>query len=150
MLRREQLKDGYVELKRAKSGARKVLLTADALATLNGLEDREERLFTYTLDGFASNWKRVKKKAGLAGFRFHDLRREFISRLLESMANPSSVAVAQMAGMADPKYIEKAFVEPGAVRAMIKHGIRSQSDLMRTVGHSSPKTTLIYTALRKK
>lgn len=42
-----------------------------------------DRLFLYTQDGFKSNFNRVMGWAGVSGYRFHDLRSEFISRGLQ-------------------------------------------------------------------
>ena len=149
-LRWAQIKDSHVELKRTKTKARKVALSPAAKAILESVKKDGEKLFGYTLDGFASNWKRSRKRAGLDGFRFHDLRREFISRILEGLADPSSAAVCYAAGMSDPKHVENAYIKPAEVRKSLKNGIASQRDLMRTIGHETARTTFRYAALRKK
>jgi integrase len=149
-LRWAQIKDSHVELKRTKTKARKVALSPAAKAILDSVHKDGEKLFGYTLDGFASNWKRSRKRAGLDGFRFHDLRREFISRILEGLADPSSAAVCYAAGMSDPKHVENAYIKPAEVRKSLKNGIASQRDLMRTIGHETARTTFRYAALRKK
>lgn len=146
----EAVERGYIELRRTKTKPRKVVLTEAARKIIETIERKDEKLFHYTPGGFSKNWDRLREKAGLAGFRFHDMRRESISRMIESMANQSSVAVAALAGFRNPHYVEANFIEHAAVRRMLKEGIKDQRDLMRNVGHKSARMTLAYTALRKK
>lgn len=146
----EAVERGYIELRRTKTKPRKVVLTEAAKKIIETVERKDEKLFHYTPAGFSKNWDRLRKKAGLAGFRFHDMRRESISRMIESMANQSSVAVAALAGFRNPHYVEANFIEQAAVRRMLKEGVKDQRDLMRNVGHKSARMTLAYTALRKK
>jgi integrase len=77
----------------AKSGTtRHVPLNAEALAVLKGWRDRstatapEDRVFPgrdgARLDNVHKAWTGVLKAAGIAGFRWHDLRHHFASRLV--------------------------------------------------------------------
>lgn len=50
---------------------------------------------------FATAWKNAKTRAGLTNLRFHDLRREFGSRLLETGGN--LIQAQDLLGHADPK-----------------------------------------------
>lgn len=146
----EAVDRGYIELKRTKTKPRKVVLTEHAKRVIETVVRKDEKLFHYTPAGFSKNWARLRKKAGLDGFRFHDIRREAISRVIESLSAPSSVAVSALIGMKNPAYVEANYLEKVEERRMLKEGVKSQRDLMRNVGHSSPRMTLAYTAIRKK
>ena len=53
------------------------------------------------IKGFATAWKNARKKADLVDFRWHDLRREFGSRLLE--AGGHLIQAQELLGHSDPK-----------------------------------------------
>jgi integrase len=108
----------------------------------------QDRLFNYTPDGFAANWRRVKKKAGIPNFRFHDTRREFISRCLEQIASLSPVVIARQVGMASVAHVEKAYVEKHDNERVVREGIKSEKDLMKVVGHTQKSTTSKYFNLK--
>ncbi len=50
--------------------------------------------YTLTLSGVNTAWKRLRKKAGVVGFRFHDFRHDFGSKLLRKTHNLKLVAKA--------------------------------------------------------
>ncbi len=47
--------------------------------------------YPVTLSGLNSQWKRICKKAGVSGFRFHDFRHDFASKLMRQEKNPKLV-----------------------------------------------------------
>lgn len=147
-LRWDYIEDGVIALPGAvtkNSQDREVPINDAAQEIINSVERRDERLFHYTADGFSANWKRVKKRAGVEDFRFHDCRREFISRMVGLVS--SSIAIASMTGMADAAYVERTYVEPVARKQRAKQGIQSEKDLMQAVGHNSLAMTNRYTTL---
>lgn len=143
-LKWSNIKEHVIEVEQAKAGARDVVLNSDAEAILEIAKKRkrDEKIFHYTPDGFATNWDRAKKRANVKNFRFHDCRREFISRLIETISNP--MAIAEMTTLSDVNHIEKYYLEPLRAEAAAEKGISTEQELMRSVGHKSRTTTALY------
>lgn len=140
--------------------ARYVSLTPEALEIINDRRAQlgkrkpkdNERLFTYTPDGFNAVWRRVIKRAQVADVRFHDTRRVAITRMLRAMSTPSPVMVAAMTGMQSVTHIEREFVEPFAQRQRARSGtIATEADIRERVGHSKrdPRMTQHYASARE-
>jgi len=95
------LKDGIIFLEDTKNGEpRMVPLSPPAQAALRRFgvktENPHERIFTYTYCGFQGSWQKFKAELGFKDFRFHDLRRECTSALIE--AGWSDMAVMSITG----------------------------------------------------
>ena len=75
--------------------SRRVPLTPLALECLRSLNKRHpERIFPVTDNAFRHAWDRLKKRAGIEGLTFHDLRHEAISRMFDKGYNiPHVMAV---------------------------------------------------------
>jgi integrase len=71
--------------------SRTIPLTAKALALL--LEQKGDRPFPMSANGFRLAWERTTKRVGIADLHFHDLRHEAISRYFESGLNTPEVAL---------------------------------------------------------
>lgn len=124
--------------------ARKVPLTDEArniLAQCEKGKSPNSRVFSYTADGFRSVYKRVRARAGLQGFRFHDLRHEYVSRILETLASP--VAAAELAGQS-VRHVEEQHLKPLRDRQEQKNGIQSEHGLRLAVGHKDSRMTQHY------
>ncbi len=150
---RVRLTQNFIVLDETKTTPRKVFLTEEAKAILEAIKPSGNptgRLFTYTLEGFSTNWQRVTERAEIKGFRFHDLRREFISRLVEMLASPSALAVSETVGLADVRHVQKQYVEPEQTRRIFRRGVKSETDLLNVVGHTTAQTTKRYTSIRKQ
>ena len=116
-LRDIDLENRKIAIRRSKnaSGIRTVTLTNDALKALLVLVDRaaklnatnpEHYLFPYRdkkghgydptrpTKGWRTAWRKLTVKAGVPGFRFHDLRHTFITSHAE-IGTPLSVVMAQ-------------------------------------------------------
>jgi integrase len=143
-LKWKNIKEHVIEVEQAKAGAREVVLNSDAKLILEIAKKRkkDERIFHYTPDGFASNWDRVKKRAKIENFRFHDCRREFISRLVETISNP--MVIAEMSTLRDVNHIEKYYLEPLRAEESAERGITTEAELLRSVGHKDRTTTALY------
>lgn len=139
-----------VYLDETKSSDRMAILNDDAKAVLETVKKKDERLFHYTADGFNSNWQRVKQRAKISNWKFHDCRREFISRTLEMMGSAPTTVLAEMAGFKDVAHVERSYVEPYKVELAVENGIKSESDLMRSVGHADRKILARYLTLKGK
>lgn len=127
---------------------RSVPLNDAAKSVIQTISHRDEHLFHYTPDGFASNWDRIRKRANIGGFRFHDTRREFISRLIEQISSP--IAISKTVGLSDVRHLEKTYLEPLQRQQMHTDGIKSEHDLMQAVGHGSKQMTAHYYAPKGK
>lgn len=80
-------------LKDTKNGdARLVPLSSEAIRLIADLP-QEGRLFPVTETQARQAWERVRQRAGIVGLRFHDLRREAISRFFEAGLSVPEVAV---------------------------------------------------------
>lgn len=69
--------------------SRDIPLSTIALKTLRELQrsHQEQRVFPLTKSAVVQAWEHLRERAGMTGFRFHDLRHEAISRLLEKGLN---------------------------------------------------------------
>lgn len=148
-LRWEQVQDNCISLGADETKSdeeRFVILSDDAKAILAKIPRKDERLFHYTADGFKSNWQRTIKKAGLDGFRFHDLRRTMISRVVATVS-ASPIVIGELTGMKSVDHLERAYIEPIQERAAAEHGITSERVLMQSVGHKGKRMLAHYTNL---
>ncbi len=128
-----------------KSGkARRIPISAGAEKIFQSLGRKTgpERLFSYTADGFKSVWNRVCKRAELPGFRFHDIRHEYVSKILEIISSP--VAAAAVTGYSSVRNFERQHVQPFKDRKEIEGGIKTERGLMLAVGHSDNRMTANY------
>ena len=93
-------------LPKTKNGdERTVPLTRRAAAILNGLphpsSSDDDRVFRTTAGAVKEAWKRARKRAGVKGLRFHDLRREAASRLAKKI--PNAFVLMAVTGHRDPR-----------------------------------------------
>ena len=93
---RIDLERGFAELQESKNGhGRMVLLTGVALSVLRDLERDDDVVFPVKVDTLKQSWVRLVKRAGISDLRFHDLRHEAISRLLEKgLTIPEAASVS--------------------------------------------------------
>lgn len=140
----------YIQLEEidTKNGKpRRVPLSQEARQIIEGIKCKKgrDRVFSYTTDGFKSVWDRVRKRAGMPTLRIHDLRHEFISRLLEHVASP--IVVAATVGASSVKNFEAQHVEPAKKRKELENGVQSEYGLMLAVGHSDTRMTAHYASV---
>ena len=131
-----QIRDGYIQLIHTKSGnPRKVYLTKEAIDLIESIPKREgdPRLFEYSITGFEGSFTKFKAKLSFK-FRFHDFRREGISRLVEKAGIENSVLLAEILGFSNVKKLEEGYGNEAA-------SISSQRALLKSVGHSNADTT---------
>lgn len=178
LLRWRQLRDDYIQLGITKRGKpRRVPITSEVRKILETVKKKDERLFHYSVYGFNSAWRRLLDRTAVLDddgkellietdegnrpltlrdtqLRFHNMRHEYISRLVElQLANKlPSIAVQQLAGIQDDRHFQIKYVEPAQEHAHIKRTARGQtandeSDLMRDVGHATRKMTNHYASL---
>jgi integrase len=83
---------------------RTIPLTDAALAVLGGIgHSGDGRVFSISANAFRLAWERTKRRAGIVGLRFHDLRHEAISRFAELGLNVPELAV--ISGHRDPRML---------------------------------------------
>ena len=61
------------------------VFTYVAQRTRDGREEGER--YPLTISGVSTEWRRLRKRSGVVGFRFHDFRHNFGSKLLRSTGN---------------------------------------------------------------
>lgn len=142
-LRWSQIDQGVVNIEESKSGDRTAVLTNTALEVLRRIprKKKSDRIFNYTLEGFSSNWQRIVSRAGLTDFRFHDLRREFISRVIEKIASP--IVISELTGLSDIRHIETSYIEKSPT-------LETEAGLRKAVGHSTKQVNASYSTIRRK
>ena len=93
---RVDLDRGFAELQMTKNGhGRMVPLSAAALSVLSNLERDGDVVFPVKPGTLKQSWVRLVKRAGINDLRFHDLRHEAISRLLEKgLTIPEAASVS--------------------------------------------------------
>ena len=90
------IEKGLAELPRTKNGhGRHVPLTRTALETLEELKADSLNVLPVKADTLKQSWRRLVKRSGINDLRFHDLRHEAISRLLEvGLTIPEAASVS--------------------------------------------------------
>ena len=88
------LKARKVHVTRTKNGyPRTVPLSTYACQTLANAPQSGDRVFPVSANAVRLAWERLKRRAGVNGLRFHDLRHEAISRFFERGLNVPEVAL---------------------------------------------------------
>ena len=89
-----------------------VALSPDAVRVLRGIArvEGQDRVFLYEgqplMQSFGKRtWRKACKKAGLVGFRFHDLRHTWASWLMQ--AGVPAYAIQSLGGWASPAMVER-------------------------------------------
>ncbi|MCJ2054469.1 integrase [Methylobacterium sp. J-070] len=107
-----------MRVSRTKNGhPRTVPLSPVAVETLTGMERTGDRIFPVTANAVRLAWQRARKRAGLSGLRFHDLRHEAVSRLFE--AGLSVPEVAMVSGHRTPAMLFR-YTHPRAEAVAMK------------------------------
>lgn len=135
-LKWSQVRNGYIQLIHTKSGnPRKVYLIKEAKDLIESIPKREgdEQIFKYSITGFEGSFTKFKAKLSFK-FRFHDLRREGISRLVEMAGIENSVLLAEILGFSNVRKLEQGYGEEAV-------SISSQRGLLKSIGHANPDTT---------
>jgi integrase len=70
---------------------------------LTHVPEAGDLLFPVTANAFRLAWERLRRRAGIAGLRFHDLRHEAVSRFFEK--GLSMPEVASISGHRDPRML---------------------------------------------
>lgn len=103
-----------LHIPKTKNGhARTIPLSREAVAILQPYQE-EGQLFPITANALRLAWERVRRRAGIKDFRFHDLRHETISGLFERGLTTPEVAL--ISGHRDPRML---FRYAHAMRAQI-------------------------------
>jgi len=118
---------GIAHLPETKNGsARDVPLSPRALAAIKKLPRRlDGRLFSLELNDHGNRWRALRKQAGIEGLRFHDLRHEGTSRLIESgLFNMAEVAA--ITGHKTMAMLKRYYqADAAALAARMKRGARA-------------------------
>jgi integrase len=82
---------------------RTVPLSPDAVKAVAHVPQATDKVFPVTANAFRLAWERLKRRAGVTGLRFHDLRHEAVSRFFEK--GLSVPEVASISGHRDPRML---------------------------------------------
>ena len=118
LLRKDQLLDDGIFLRTSKRGKKQLWVWTPELRTIveaaKGLRGNKvssmwvfpsRKGTPYTMDGFQSNWARIRNKAGLKGMHFHDIR-SFAGDEAEAAGLDSS----KFLGHSDPKVTKRHYL----------------------------------------
>ena len=83
--------------------SRTVPLSSKAIAVISNLDKTQAHLFPVSDNAIRLSWDKLKKRAKLDDFRFHDLRHEAISRFFEKGLSIAEVAL--ISGHKDPRML---------------------------------------------
>jgi len=102
------VRNGLIEVASSKSGYPRIVpMTAHAKYIISSIQytDTSHKLFNCSANGLRLAWERARKKSGITDLRFHDLRHEAISCMLEK--GLSIAEVATICGHRDYKSLFK-------------------------------------------
>lgn len=140
-----QIKKDHIYLPAEKTKARQernVVITEEAKAIISMIPKKDERVFHYTVDGFNTNWLRLKKRQNLT-IDFHSLRREFVSRVFEKIASP--ILVSKLTGMINLRHINESYLNPMKIQSL-----DTESGLRSSTGHADEQIQSRYINLIQK
>jgi integrase len=89
-------------------------------------------MFPVSANALRLAWERLRRRAGVSGLRFHDLRHEAVSRFFEKGLNMPEVAA--ISGHRDPRMLMR-YAHPKAEAIAIKLGHKRPSKA--TLAHQS-------------
>ena len=139
-----QIREQHIQLYITKSRRpRKVVLTREAkdlIAEMSRGGD-DAPVFNYRIGGFEGSFSKFKDSIGLKHLRFHDLRREFISRMVERFGASSSVLLAELMGFQSVAKFEELHMQGK------RSTLDNERELQASVGHASLEETKGYTVL---
>ena len=93
-----------VHLPTTKNGwPRTVPLSSRAAALLKAIPREGDVVFDVSGNAVRLAWERLRRRAGISGLRFHDLRHEAVSRFFEMGLNVPEVAL--ISGHRDPRML---------------------------------------------
>ena len=128
LLRKDQLREDGIFLRTSKVGKKQLWVwtpelraIVDAANALRGKKVSSLWVFPsrtgmpYTIDGFQSNWARIRSKAGLKGMHFHDIR-SFAGDEAEAAGLDSS----KFLGHSDPKVTRRHYLRRTAKIVALK------------------------------
>lgn len=149
-----QIDDTYIHLENTKNGEERIVwLNEEARLILSAIERKEgqERLFTYKIEGFKTAWQRFQKSLKIEKINFHDLRKKFITEIVQRQINESGIAsvfaVGTALGVKDLDYLKRTYVN--IEEAKIRNKMRanqsmSEEELRQNSGHKDYRTQQIY------
>jgi integrase len=96
LLEWSQVKRNHLALTDVKNEDRTVFLTPKAINLISQIpRTTSNRLFNYTVDGFASSFKYVMRRAGLSHIKTHGLRKEVISQFITEIGASNSLLITK-------------------------------------------------------
>ncbi len=129
----DQVKGNHIELHNTKNGEyRDVFLTNEAKALIESFpRTNGKRMFSYGISGFEGSFRKLQERLNLKHVRFHDFRRESISRFIEKIGAEHSPILAEMLAFKSTRKFKDEHV-PATVQSLdTLEGVR------KSAGHRS-------------
>jgi len=135
-----------IKIVNTKNGKNRIFPLYEELKNfLNTLDNKTGKIFSYTQDGYKTNWQKMKQRTGI-NIRFHTTRREFISRVVNG-TSLNSVQIAHLADIKKVDYLEREYKKDNIeeIRNKINQNQSlSINEIMQIVGHSQKGMTQHY------
>lgn len=149
-----QIHDTYVVIENSKNGEeREVWLNSEARELIKTIEKKsnQDRLFTYTIEGFKTAWQRFRAKLPNQNIKFHDFRKRFITDTIQKQIEVSGIAsvfgLGQALGVQDLDHFKRTYVDREQAKhnhRMREKGIQTEEELRQNSAHKDYKTQQIY------
>jgi integrase len=94
-----------------------IVLSPRALEIIRDTPRVGDTVFVVSANAVRLAWERLKRRAGVSGLRFHDLRHEAVSRFFEKGLNMPEVAA--ISGHRDPRMLMR-YTHPKAAEIAVK------------------------------
>lgn len=136
LLKWSQIYENFIELSETKTKSRTVFLTAEAKELIASIprKNHQDRLFKYTVLGFDGSYTKWLKDRNFSDITSHKLRKEAISKFVETIGAENSLLIAEILGISSVRKLEENIRD-------IPSSINSQKSLLKNVGHSSSEVT---------
>lgn len=144
-LRWDQVKENYIALENTKNGDdREVFLTNEAREYIKSIPIKGEKLFKYKVGGFSGSFQKFLENNNLTHIRFHDFRRESISRLVESVGINASPILAEMLAFSSKRKFRENYIKPAK-----PENLESLEGIKQNAGHHSDEIHSRYFVVKK-
>ena len=131
----QEIGENYITLTNTKNKEkREVFLTADAKDYFKTLPKKNEiKVFNYKVGGFQGSFRKFLELNKLTHIRFHDFRRESISRLIEQVGKQNSPILAELLGFNSIRSFNQNYINNDTKPA----NVDTLEGIMKTAGHNS-------------
>lgn len=135
LLKWSQIHENYIQLTDTKNNPRNVYLTKEAKNLIAKIPKKtKDNLFDYTVLGFDGSFKKFMNDNGFEEVKTHSLRKEAISKMIESVGAENSLLISELLGISNIRKLEETINN-------LPSPINNQSRALKSIGHASSTVT---------